>query len=198
MLITVFSAMRPFVGSIGQVQLSAIRSWLSLGPECQVVLIDDEEGTTPQAVAELDVEIIKDVKRSRLGAPLLDDLLRVGADAARFDLLAFNTADVLLPPNFTNVALAVQRLMDGHEFFASGSRFDLLEPFEFERQRLSGVNRPRDRLMNRARLKRAVRPFTQRDTHDVVSDIVSLNGQRCLKGRHDHFISDTEIEFERK
>ena len=43
-MITVFSAMRPFIGSIGQVQLSAIQSWLSLGPECQVVLVDDEEG----------------------------------------------------------------------------------------------------------------------------------------------------------
>ena len=131
-MITIFSAMRPFVGSIGRVQLSAIRSWLSLEPECQVVLVDDEEGTTPQAVADLDVEVIKDVKRSRLGAPLLDDLLRVGADAARFDLLAFNTADVLLPPNFVHVTTALHQLMDGRNFFASGSRFDLLERIEFE------------------------------------------------------------------
>lgn len=134
-MITVFSAMRPFVGSIGQVQQNAVRSWLSVRPRCQVVLIDDEEGTTPAAVAGLGVDVVREVKRSRLGAPLLDDLLRVGAEAARGDLMAFNTADVLLPGNFASLALDCHRLMDGRDYFASGARVDLLRPvaIDFDR-----------------------------------------------------------------
>jgi hypothetical protein len=122
--------MRPFHGQIAVVQLNAIRSWLAARPACEVILIDDEEGTTPDAVQQLGVMVIKDVKRSRLGAPLLDDLLRIGAEAANHDILAFITADILLPPTFPTVATTCHRLMRGEPYLAAGARVDMLREID--------------------------------------------------------------------
>lgn len=131
-MLTVLAAMRPFHGSIGSVQLNAVRSWLSLGPSVRVVAVDDEEGTTPSALAGLPVTVVREVARSGMGAPRLDDLLRIGARQATGDQIAFITADVLLPPNFRDVAASIHRLMHGRDYFAAGSRFDLTRPADLD------------------------------------------------------------------
>jgi hypothetical protein len=125
-MITIFSPMRPFHGNIGDVQLNAIRSWLAIRPPCEVILIDDEEGTTRGAIAGLDVQVISEVKRSRLGAPLLDDLLKTGAKFARHEIMAYITADVLLSPNCATEILKCHQLMQGRPYLAVGARVDLL------------------------------------------------------------------------
>jgi hypothetical protein len=115
-MITIFSPMRPFHGQIGEVQRNAVRSRLSVRPACEVLLVDDEEGTTPDAVRDLSVRVIREVKRSAMGAPLLDDLLRVGAEHASYRVLAYVTADVLLPPNLAEVALSLDSIMGRRQF----------------------------------------------------------------------------------
>lgn len=131
-MITLFSPMRPFRGEIAVVQRNAILSWLAAGSKCDVILIDDEEGTTPDAVADLDVEVVREVKRSRLGAPLLGDLLKVGAQARANPIQAYNTADVILPPNFADVALACHEAMGGKPYLAVAGRVDLQVPEHFD------------------------------------------------------------------
>lgn len=124
-MITIFSAMRPFREDIGEVQLNAIRSWLAIRPRCEVILVDDEEGTTAAATQGLEVQVIAEVKRSRLGAPLLDDLLRIGAAHARYDILAYNTADVMLPPDFAVKMRRCHDLMQGRPYLVAAARWDL-------------------------------------------------------------------------
>jgi hypothetical protein len=126
-MFTIFSPMRPFHSDIGVVQINAIRSWLAL-PDSEVIIVDDEEGTTTEATHHLPVTVVADVQRSRLGAPLLGDLLCVGAAHARHDMLAYITADVLLPPNTAEVIQRCRQLMDGKPFLAVAGRFDLLQP----------------------------------------------------------------------
>lgn len=127
-MITIFSPMRPFHGNIGEVQLNAIRSWLAIRPACEVILIDDEEGTTPAAAAGLGVRIIREVKRSRLGAPLLDDLLRTAAHHAKYEIMAYITADVLMAPNSATEIIRCHALMQGRPYLAVCSRVDMLAP----------------------------------------------------------------------
>ena len=127
-MITIFSPMRPFHGNIGEVQLNAIRSWLAIRPACEVILIDDEEGTTPAATAGLDVRVLREVKRSRLGAPLLDDLLRTAARHARHEIMAYITADVLMSPNSATEILRCHGRMQGRPYLAICSRLDMLQP----------------------------------------------------------------------
>jgi len=127
-MITIFSPMRPFHGNIGEVQLNAIRSWLAIRPACEVILIEDEEGTTQSAIAGLNVRVIEVVKRSRMGAPLLDDLLRTAAHHARGEIMAYITADVLMAPNTATEILRCHELMQGSPYLAICSRIDMLEP----------------------------------------------------------------------
>ncbi len=131
-MITIFSPMRPFHGNIGEVQLNAIRSWLAIRPACEVILVDDEEGTTPAATAGLEVTIIREVKRSRLGAPLLDDLLRTAAKFARHEIMAYITADVLMSPNSGTEILRCHQLMQGRPYLAVCARVDMLQPLTID------------------------------------------------------------------
>lgn len=131
-MITIFSPMRPFHGNIGGVQLNAIHCWLALRPKCEVLLFDDEEGTTREATRGLDVRVVKEVKRSRMGAPLLNDLFRLARQNATYDILAYNTADVLLPADFVPKIAECHRLMAGRPYMAICSRFDMARAMEID------------------------------------------------------------------
>lgn len=131
-MITIFSAMRPFRGEAADLQRNAIRSWLAVRPACEVVLIDDEEGTTPGAVADLGVRTVSGVRRSGLGVPLFDSFLEAGAENATGDVLVCTTADVLFPPNFADVVASVERAMDGADYLLVSGRYDLARPIHVD------------------------------------------------------------------
>jgi hypothetical protein len=126
-MLTIFSAMRPFRGDIGDVQLNAIKSWLKIVPVCEVILFDDEEGTTNAATKGLSVNVIKDVRRSKLGAPLLNDLFRIAREVASGEVLAYNTADVILPNDFSDKVAIVHQKMFGRVYLGVASRIDMLK-----------------------------------------------------------------------
>jgi len=44
-MLTIFIASKPFSGHIDIIQQNAIRSWLSLRPECEIILFGGEKGT---------------------------------------------------------------------------------------------------------------------------------------------------------
>ncbi|MDO8836191.1 MAG: hypothetical protein Q7V01_11380 [Vicinamibacterales bacterium] len=92
--------------------------------------MDDEEGTTAEAVRGLYCRVLTQVRRSRLGAPLLDDLLRIGREHASGDIIAFITADIVAQPNLAQVAEACHALMGGKPYLAVAGRVDLLRPVE--------------------------------------------------------------------
>lgn len=131
-MITIFSPMRPFQGNIGEVQLNAVRCWLALRPRCEILLFNDEENTTAEATRGLDVRVIADVKRSRLGAPLLDDMFRIAREQASHGILAYNTADVLLPADFQPKVIACHALMGGRPYMAVGSRVDMTRAMQID------------------------------------------------------------------
>lgn len=131
-MITIFSPMRPFHGNIGEVQLNAIHCWLALRPKCEVLLFEDEEDTTRKATRGLDVKVVTGVKRSRLGAPLLDDLFLLAREHATNDILAYNTADVLLPADFSPKIAECHRLMAGKPYMAIGSRIDMTRAMQID------------------------------------------------------------------
>lgn len=124
--------MRPFHGNIGEVQLNAIHCWLALRPKCEILLFEDEEGTTLEATRGLNIRVVAEVKRSRLGAPLLDDLFRLARVNATHDILAYNTADVLLPADFSPKVAECHRLMAGKPYMAIGSRIDMTRAMQID------------------------------------------------------------------
>jgi len=123
--LSVFAAMRPFRGEMAVLQRSAIRSWLAVCPGCDVVLIDDEQGTTQAAVGDLHVTVVTDVRRAPSGVPLYDAFVEAGARHTSGDMLACTTADVLFPPNFMQVIEAVAHAMAGRPYLLVAARVDL-------------------------------------------------------------------------
>ena len=59
-MITVFSNPRPFKGPLKMMQYNAIRSWLHLHPDVQIILFEDEEETTQKIAKELNIKILNE------------------------------------------------------------------------------------------------------------------------------------------
>jgi hypothetical protein len=97
--LTLFSVPKPFRGHIGVIQRNAIGSWLRLGPNCEVVLFGDEEGTD-EAARELGVRHVPTVARNEFGTPLLSSVFdQVGA-LAQEGALCYVNSDIVFLDDF--------------------------------------------------------------------------------------------------
>ncbi len=121
-MLTIFSAPKPFRGHIDIIQRNAIRSWMELGSQIEVLLIGDEEGM--DAVArEYGLRQISDVKRNELGTPRLDSIFGRARQEARYPILCYLNADILL---MDDLLPAVERVAERFDkFLIVGRRWDL-------------------------------------------------------------------------
>jgi len=60
-MITIFSNPRSFTGPFKILQYNAIRSWKYLHPDVQIILFEDEEGTTKKVAHELSIQYVEDL-----------------------------------------------------------------------------------------------------------------------------------------
>jgi hypothetical protein len=122
-LLSIFSAPKPFTNPhIATIQRNAIRSWLELGADVQVVLVGEEDGLA-EAAAELGVLHLPDVARNASGTPLVSSIFALASTANRSPLLAYVNADIILLPDFVEAARVVQ--MQAQKFLIVGRRWDL-------------------------------------------------------------------------
>jgi hypothetical protein len=122
-LITIFSAPKPFTNPhIATIQRNAIRSWMALGDEVEVLLLGDEDGL-PEAAADLGVRLVREVRRNPQGTPLVSSLFELARQHSTSPLLAYVNADILLLPDFIQGARALQAT--GKPFLGVGQRWDL-------------------------------------------------------------------------
>jgi hypothetical protein len=121
--LTLFSAPKPFTDpKISAIQRNAIRSWVELGRDVEVILIGDEEGIS-STVREFGVQHLKDVKKNSSGTPLVSSIFQNAREASHSPLLACVNADILLLPNFVTTA---QKIVELHQrFLVVGQRWDL-------------------------------------------------------------------------
>lgn len=129
--LTIFSTPKPFSdGHINIIQRNAIRSWLQMGPEVEVLLIGDEPGLAA-AAKELGVSHIPQVARNAHGTPLVSAIFQAARQASQAELLLFSNSDILFFPETLALALKL------HEHHADcvlmGQRYDLdvREPLDF-------------------------------------------------------------------
>ena len=130
-MLTIFSVPKPFEGHVGRIQRNAIGSWTRLQPACQVVLCGDEPGTS-EVAEELGVERVPDVTRNRFGTPLLSSVFRAAEERARFGLLCYVNADIVLLSDFVEAAARVAAAK--RRFLMVGRRcnLDLTEEILFD------------------------------------------------------------------
>lgn len=129
--LTIFSAPKPFTDPhIATIQRNAVRSWLALGPQVQVILLGEEAGLA-EAAAELGVLHLPNVERTPAGTPLVSSMLRLAREHSSAPLLCCVNADILLLPDLLPAAQAAAR--QAGRFLIVGQRWDLdvREPLDF-------------------------------------------------------------------
>ncbi len=121
-MITLFSIPKAFHGHTGTIQRNAIKSWTLLHPDCEVMLLADDDGTA-EAAQELGVKHIPNVARNEFGTPLLDSAYRLAEEASSFPVLCYVNADIIL---MSNLIQAVETVKANSEWFLmTGQRRDL-------------------------------------------------------------------------
>jgi hypothetical protein len=129
--ITIFTAPKPFTNPhISLIQRNAIQSWLHLGDEVNVIMIGDEPGMAEFA-AEAGILHLPQVACNPLGTPLVSSIFAMARQISTSPLLAYVNADILLTPQFVNIAS--QLYCQLKEFLIVGQRYDLnlQQPLDF-------------------------------------------------------------------
>jgi len=130
-MLTIFAVPKPFHDHIGVIQRNAIRSWTSLRPACEVILMGNEEGTA-EVAAEFGVRHVPDVARNTFGTPLVSDLFQQAQQLSGRNLFCYVNSDIVLMSDFME---AVQRVSEQKNRFllvAHRWNLDVKEVFEFK------------------------------------------------------------------
>ena len=147
-LLTLFSAPKPFTDPhIALIQRNAIRSWTLL-PDVEVILLGEETGLA-EAARELDVKHLPDVACNESGTPLISSMFQLVRENSHSDLLCIVNADMILMPDFIEVAKQVVKLKD--QFVLLSQRWDMniTTPIDFAegwQSRLESAVRTRGQL----------------------------------------------------
>ena len=95
-MITLFTTPKNFTGIFKMIQLNALRSWRALSPDIQIIIFGDSDGSQ-EAAEEIQAEYIPRVQCSPQGVPLLSDLFRQAQKVAKYSIMTFINADIILP-----------------------------------------------------------------------------------------------------
>jgi hypothetical protein len=121
-MITLFAIPKPMEGESLCIQENAIRSWVRLGFEVEVLLFGGERGVE-QFARRTGIEYPREIARTDAGTPRVDDLFRQAEALATRPLLGYINADIILGSNFLNAVRALQNIR--RPFLAVGKRWDL-------------------------------------------------------------------------
>jgi hypothetical protein len=130
MMLTIFTAPKPFEGHIGVIQRNAIGSWRQLGAEVEILLVGEERGIE-QAANDLQARWISEVETNQRGTPLVSSIFTLAEAAATHEHLCYINTDVIV---FGDLIEAMQRISTRFpRFLMVGQRWDLavFEPLKF-------------------------------------------------------------------
>jgi len=120
-MITIFSIPKPFNEKYTNIQLNAIESWIKECPNCEIILAGDEKGTE-EVCKKYKLKHLPKIKRNEFGTPMLDSLLYEVTKMAKYDILAFINADIILVGDLEKV---IKKISDEFpSFLAVAQRYD--------------------------------------------------------------------------
>jgi hypothetical protein len=122
-LITLFTAPKPFTDPhIATIQTNAIRSWIALGDNVQVIVIGDEPGMA-DAARSLGVLHLPQVARNETGTPLISAIFERARQNSTSPLLGYVNADIILMPDILESSRSLKE--QAKSFLMVGQRWDL-------------------------------------------------------------------------
>ncbi len=98
-MITIFSVPKAFDTSFAVIQQNAIRSWMRLTDDIILFGINKKRN---RFNASKNIRFYSDIKKNRFGTPILSDVFRKIYATAKYPILAYVNADVILFPDFIN------------------------------------------------------------------------------------------------
>jgi len=129
-MLTLFAIPKAFKGHIDVIQRNAIKSWTLLQPQCEIILLGDDDGTADVA-KEFGVQHHPEIARNEFGTPLLNAMFEAAEHRASHKLLCFVNADIILTSDFLGAVGHVSAWKD--KFLIVGRRrdVDINEPWNF-------------------------------------------------------------------
>jgi hypothetical protein len=130
MSVTIFSAPKPFTDPhIAMIQRNAIRSWMDLGTNIEVLLIGDDH-EIDQAAAQLGATHVPTVDRNAQQTPLISSIFEQAQSQAQHSIVAYINTDILLMDDFLTAIEQVASQQS--EYLIVGQRWDLDQETELE------------------------------------------------------------------
>ncbi len=120
-MLTLFTTAKPFLGHSGVIQRNALRSWVRLCADVEVILFGDEEGAA-EIAGELGIRHEPSVERNARGTKRLDAMFARAQTVARHDVLCYVNCDIILTAGFL---AALECVKAAHtRFLMVGRRWD--------------------------------------------------------------------------
>jgi hypothetical protein len=145
-MITFHSIVRGFEGEFDLIQRNAIRSWLRLDPQPEIILFGDEEHEPGAVQAAIDIGLLLyDVDRNDRGVPLVRSPIE-SVRPIRPGIRCLVNADIILFQSFVEATRRVAKVFDEFLIISRRYKLDFGRELGFE----PGWDR---RLLEEARLK---------------------------------------------
>ncbi len=119
---TIFTVPRYFADNFKIIQYNAIKSWLLLKPQPEIILCGDEKGVSEFAI-ELGIKHIPDVEISDKGTPLINSVFDKAQAVAENAIVGYFSSDIILVSDFLSVVDKVSLKLN--QFMIVGQRWDL-------------------------------------------------------------------------
>lgn len=121
-MITIFSVPKSFEGIFKIIQENAIKSWLSLSPKPEIILFGNEKGVE-EISKKYSLFHIEEIKTNSNGIPLLSDIFKKAYECAKYKVLCFINADIIINPKLTIILEKI--LKQYQDFLLIGQRLDV-------------------------------------------------------------------------
>ena len=129
-MITFFTTAKPFLGHNGIIQRNALKSWMQLDRDVEIILFGDDAGAA-EIARELGIRHEPVVQRNSFGTIRIDYMFARAQELARHDVVCYSNCDIIFLPD---LYAAIQRIRSVHpQFLATGRRWnvDISSPIDF-------------------------------------------------------------------
>jgi len=122
-LVTILTAPKPFVDAhISTIQRNALRSWLALGSDVDIVVLGDDTGIA-ENTKQLGIRHIPGVRCNDKGTPLISSMLELARIETKSEFMAIVNADIIL---FDDLLKAIRlAAAEMERFLLVGQRWDM-------------------------------------------------------------------------
>jgi len=121
-MLTLFTIPKSFQGHIAIIQRNAIQSWLQVHPECEIILLGDDD-KVDKVAAEFGIRHIPHVERNEYGTPLINSAFDIAQRMSTHQLICYINTDIILLSDFLVALQQVHKRKS--RFLLIGQRWDV-------------------------------------------------------------------------